>query len=213
MASSSIQSSVSSEAAVKGETLFKAAEAGNINEVTRLLGKKADITYMYKWMFDGGERASTPLMAAVVGGHAEVVKFLITRKANVNLAEPINGLTSLHFASIIENFSMIELLMSKGAKHEVRDKVGNTPLHFAAFNGNKESMACLLDHGADINAADIIGDSPLMMAASDGLLETVKLLVLRGADMKKTAKGLTALDLVAYEGRGCGFPHQCRSSF
>jgi hypothetical protein len=39
-----------------------------------------------------------------------------------------------------------------------------------------------------------------MMAASDGLLETVKLLVLKGADMKKTAKGLTALDLAAFNG-------------
>jgi ankyrin repeat protein len=51
-------------------------------------------------MVDGEERARTQnLMAAVVGGHAEVVKFLINRKANVNLAEPCNGLTALHRAA------------------------------------------------------------------------------------------------------------------
>ena len=89
MASSSRQAAVESEAAVKGEALFKAAEAGNINEVTKLLGKRADINYVYRFMLNGKESSRTPLIAAV-GGHAEVVKFFITRKANVNLAEPCN---------------------------------------------------------------------------------------------------------------------------
>jgi ankyrin repeat protein len=110
--------------AVKGEALVKAAGQGNINEVTKLLGKKADINYVDKWIFNGYERASTPLMAAVEGGHAEVVKFLITRKANVNLAEPLDGLTALHQASSLGSVATMELLMSKGAKHDVRDKFG-----------------------------------------------------------------------------------------
>ena len=65
-------------------------------------------------------------MAAVAGGHAEVVKFLITRKANVNLAEPCHGYTALHFYIGEGNLTMIELLISKGAKHDVRDKIGST---------------------------------------------------------------------------------------
>jgi ankyrin repeat protein len=111
-------------------------------------------------MNDGAERPLTPLMAAVVGGHAEAVKFLINRKANVNLADPCNGLTvlnrltALHHASVNGNVPMIELLMSKGANHDARSKVGMTPLHMAAMKGHEEAMACLLDHGADINAAD-----------------------------------------------------------
>ena len=105
-------------------------------------------------MVDGNEYAKTPLMAAVVGGHAEVVKFLITRKAIVNLADPCNGLTFLHHVSVNGNVPMIELLMSKGANHDARSKVGMTPLHMAAMKGHEEAMACLLDHGADINAAD-----------------------------------------------------------
>jgi ankyrin repeat protein len=76
-----------------------------------------------------------------------VFKFLITRKANVNLAEPCMGFTALHYTSSIGNVPMIELLMSKGAKHDVRNHVGSTPLHFAAVQGHKEAVACLLDHG------------------------------------------------------------------
>ena len=46
MDSSSIHLASSSEESVKGEALVKAAGQGNINEVTRLLGKKADINYI-----------------------------------------------------------------------------------------------------------------------------------------------------------------------
>jgi hypothetical protein len=46
------------------------------------LGKKADINYVHKWIFDGNEMANTPLMAAILGGCAEVVKF---RKAWLSL--------------------------------------------------------------------------------------------------------------------------------
>jgi hypothetical protein len=189
-----------SEVAVKGEALYKVAQAGNINEVTRLLGKKADINYVYKWIVNGKERSSTPLMAAVAGGHAEVVKFLISRKAKVDLAEPCGGLTALHCVSGQENVPMIELLMSKGAQHDLWNKVGGTPLHLAALRGHKEAVACLLDHGADINAASTKCNTPLNMAANKGHLEIVKLLVLKGADMKKQSKGLTALDMAAPEG-------------
>jgi len=68
MASSSTQSASISEVEVKGVALVKAAGQGNINEVTRLLGKKADINYVHKWIVNGNERDNTPLMAAVVGG-------------------------------------------------------------------------------------------------------------------------------------------------
>jgi hypothetical protein len=107
-----------------GEALVDAAGQDRIEEVTRLLGKKADINFVYKWTVDGKEYAKTPLMGAAAGGHAEVVKFIITRKANVNLADPCQGITALHRASDLGNVPMMELLISKGAKHDVRDKFG-----------------------------------------------------------------------------------------
>jgi ankyrin repeat protein len=188
MASSSSQSASISEVAVKGEALVKAALAGNINEVTRLLGKKADINYVNKWIIDGEEVAQTPLTAAIGGGHA-------------NLAEPCMGWTALFCASCQGNRNLVELLMSKGAKHDVRNHDGSTPLHLVAVGGHKEAVACLLDLGADINnEATHSGMTPLMIAANEGRLETVKLLVHKGADLKKRSSGLTALDMAAFKG-------------
>ena len=96
---------------------------------------------------------------------------------------------------------MIELLMSKGAKHDVGDKIGWTPLQYAAVKGQKEVQACLVDHGADIDAVSHnTGDTPLILSAHKGHLEIVKLLVLRGADMKREVDGLNALDIAALQG-------------
>ena len=143
-------------------------------------------------------------MAAVGGGHAEVVKFLITRKANMDLAEDIGGETALHCAAVIGNVSMIELLMSKGARHDVRSKFECTPLHSAAYHGRKDAVASLLDHGADINAQDNTGETPLMAArfGNHQFLDVVDILLLRGADLNLTnTDGDTALSLATSEGR------------
>ena len=99
-------------------------------------------------------------MATVFGGHAEVVKFLINRKANVNLALLCGG-TALHYACVKRNIPMMELLMSEGAQRDVRDRNGQTPLHSTASLGHQEAVACLLDRGDDINAADNMSATPL----------------------------------------------------
>ena len=77
---------------------------------------------------------------------------------------------------------MIELLMSKGAKLDVRDKEGSTPLHYAAVNGHKEAEASLLDYGADVNALSVNVGTPLMIAILKNCLPVIDLLLLRGAD-------------------------------
>ena len=124
------------------------------------MGKKADINYILKFKIHDDERAKTPLTAAVLGGHAEVVKFLINRKAYVNLAEPCNGWTALHCAVVGRNMLMIELLMSKGAKHDVKDNPRDSGsktdsiLGSATWRGPLELVQRLVDAGADVNQTD-----------------------------------------------------------
>jgi ankyrin repeat protein len=57
---------------------------------------------------------------------------------------------------------VMQLLISKGARTDVRDKLGQTPLYHAAACGQQEAAICLLDHGADVNAA---GDQGLSFDA------------------------------------------------
>lgn len=64
-----------------------------------------------------GELAQSPLMAAAHEGHAEVVKFLISRKANVNLAEPTLGWSAIHFASSRGEHSPDRTASEQGCQH------------------------------------------------------------------------------------------------
>ena len=47
-----------------------------------------------------------------------------------------------------------DLLISKGANVNARDKSGATPLHQVALKGNLAFATLLLQHGADVNARD-----------------------------------------------------------
>ena len=95
------------------------------------------------------------------------MRVLISRGAEVNNHEPCNGDTALHAAAQEGHAPVIELLISQGARIDVRSK---DALHQAAGYGHKEAAICLLDYEADFNAKDKEGVTPLFLAAQNGHL-------------------------------------------
>jgi hypothetical protein len=67
----------------------------------------------------------------------ETIKVLVELGADVNQANDY-GFTPLHGAAYIGADSLIEFLVSKGAKMEVFDKFGGTPLSVASLVVTKE---------------------------------------------------------------------------
>ena len=182
-----------------GEALVYASRDNMIVDICRLLTQGADVNYVHRWMHEGKEVSTTPLIQAALNGHADAIRVLISRGAEVNKPEPSDGNTALHAAAQEGHLLVIELLMSKGARHDVRSNYGRTPLFQAAF---KEAAICLLDHGADVNAKDNLRFTPLMLAAQEGHLPLVDLLVLRGADLDlANNEGATPLIKAAQNGR------------
>lgn len=107
----------------------------------------------------------TPLIEAVHGGNAEIVRLLAEHGADLNAADP--GYTALHAAILRRNYPALELLLDHGAATEVRVQkatptrrqsldfhfhetfVGATPLWLAARFAEPGMMRALLEHGAD----------------------------------------------------------------
>ena len=112
----------------------------------------------------------TPLLMASGRGHAPAVTLLIESGADVNKPEPCQGITALHVTAKEGHVQVMELLITKGARVDVRSNDGRTPLYLTIFDGHKEAAIYLLDHGAEVNAAAIDGYTPLPLKTSAFLL-------------------------------------------
>ena len=101
-----------------------------------------------------------------------------------------NGYTVLHHATVIEDTSVIALLLDAGANPSARSYDDHTPLHFALRHRNSAVAAILVRAGADVNTAENDGITPLHLAVYDSAVTT--LLLEAGADVHADAEG-TAL--------------------
>jgi ankyrin repeat protein len=141
-----------------------------------------------------------PLIAAAKRGERDVVRSLVSRRADVNVREA-DGTTALHWAVRADDRETVALLIRAGADVRAANQYGITPLWQAAVNGNAAVIEALLAAGADPNAALPSGETPLLVAAHTGKVDAVKALVARGADIhaKENLFGQTALMLAAAE--------------
>lgn len=101
-----------------------------------------------------------------------------------------NGYSVLHHATVIEDTSVITLLLDAGADPNARSHDDHTPLHFALRHRNNPVAAILVQAGADVNIAENDDITPLHLAVYDSAVTT--LLLEAGADVHADADG-TAL--------------------
>ena len=156
----------------------------------------------------------TPLMiAASRYGSAEVVKFLLSKGAEVNVTDKTFGpplvpigagaSTPLLEAAKIDEPATVRWLLEQGADVDAKDRADTTPLAAAVLFGNVENVKLLLAKGADVNITTKGGWTPLMYAAIRGNLEVLRLLLDRNARVNATdPSGSTALMWAAYSEYG-----------
>lgn len=96
----------------------------------------------------------TPLHMAVQSGDAAKVKSLLDDGADTE-ARDVNGWTPLFTAStLINQESIVAMLVERGAQVNPVDKFGDTPLSFATKHGYKKTIAVLQKHGATLERKD-----------------------------------------------------------
>nr|XP_009481922.1 PREDICTED: ankyrin-3-like [Pelecanus crispus] len=85
--------------------------------------------------------------------------------------------TLLHVAATNGHLTIMEYLISKGAKTDVKDKKGRTPLHRAAEKGHGDAVKVLLRCGAYMYSLDTEGKTPLDLAAQNNHSHILKMLL------------------------------------
>ena len=194
--------------------LHKAARAGNLAEVQKLLDSGADV--------NSSRQGKTPLHhAALINPNPEVVRALLDAGARVDL-EGHNDMTALHFAVVnptsmstraqsnaeannesgetARRLEVIRLLLDAGATTYAKNEDGLTPLHLAAgHHWDPEVVGTLLLAGAFVDARAENDATPLHFAAAfNGNPEVTRLLLDAGADANaQDTGGLTPLHLAS----------------
>lgn len=179
--------------AAKKFDLIAAAAAGDAAEAERLLkaGAPPDVI--------GCERM-TPLFLACRNGHAEVVRLLLSYKADLNLV-PEGEYSMLFQAVCARSAEAVAALCAAGAPVEALETCHDTALSMACHNGDVLTVKALLCAGADPNRDDGF-DKPMIFAAvHSNCAETVEAMAKGGAKVNiSLSDGYTPLDLARAKG-------------
>ncbi len=121
------------------DSLYKAAELGNLKQVKSLLQTGADPNKR-------GEDDITPLHIVSVYDYEEIARLLLDHGADVNAV--VDGeWTSLHWAAMNDSFEVAKILLDYGADINARNVSGYTPLRQAMFMGHTQLATLLRQHG------------------------------------------------------------------
>jgi ankyrin repeat protein len=175
--------------------LHAAAEVGNLECAALLLEHGADINAVandYSGPF-------TPVVQAIRCRQAEMVRFLLEKGADLNVAGGPE--TALHPFCRPAGLEMVELLIAHGADPNGVHR-NQTPLHVAARDGAPEVAAFLVSRGADLEAKNSSDNTPLHQAVESRRAEIVELLIAKGADVNARGNGnLRPLTMARWDGQ------------
>jgi uncharacterized protein len=142
-------------------------------------------------------RGMRALHFASLSGHVSICRYLFLCTRTRSSVRSNCGRTPLHLACRHGHAAVAELLISKGAQVNARDKKGRTPLFEAASRGYSDCVSVLLKSNADASAVCDSGQTPLSEATRKRMNSAVRVLaskpipttVRRGGDLKASSSG------------------------
>lgn len=133
----------------------------------------------------------TAVTHAAIGGHLEIVKYLIENGAKVE--EKIVGkVTPLAWAVLKGHTEVVRYLLKSGANVQVKIK-GTPMLNLAALSNNLEMVKCLVEYKIDINNKDHKGLTALDYAKKKNftkIVDYIEGIIKENAEKNKSSSSL-----------------------
>jgi pseudouridine synthase len=123
-----------------------------VSEMSRFLSQGADVDSLAVCSLPGsvqGEVEWTPLQAACFAGRQDVVRLLLTARADVGKARKDDGSTPLHIACYFGHAEIAVSLLAAGADLGCLDHHGNTPLDVASSDEVRAAVHDMLPSRGD----------------------------------------------------------------
>src|ERR1044071_10311697 len=108
--------------------IHEAAASGDLEKVKAMLKDNPSLVFS-----KDDKYGMTVLHAAAMNGSKQLVEFLLTNKADINV-KANGGQTALQLIATKNNKAVARLLLNNGADVNAKDNDGVTPLHVAAYN-------------------------------------------------------------------------------
>ena len=143
----------------------------------------------------------TPLLEASLGGHSDIVRYLLEQNADVNEAD-IFGRSALYYAYQNGHLDVVNMLLSKGADIKAVAAIGHTPLIKAILCGHHRLVEALTSSGASVNVKTCTGYTILDYALESGHLNIINMLISKGA-VTMSEDGQDITPLIRETVRGC----------
>lgn len=119
----------------------RAAFEGKIEDLKELVSSRENLDKI-------GLLGITPLQCAILGNNKEAVVFLLNAGARADILSTTRE-SAMHFAALINNLEILNLLKCKDLDLNQKNNTGFTPLHFAVTQEQLSSAHFLIKHGAD----------------------------------------------------------------
>ncbi len=127
------------------KTFFAAAISGDLDELK--YGLQTGTPYPVDMKNAEGK---TALMLAAEAGQLEAIKYLLTRKPDLNLTDP-EGNHALLLALTKDKSAAALLLIAAGSDVNAHNSSYTYPIHWAAHNGDLDAVKALAEKNADLN--------------------------------------------------------------
>jgi len=152
-------------------TIHEACAVGLLQHVQMMIDHKKEI------IDEISLQGFTPLGIAAHFGQEDIVKLLLTHRADPNIPSQ-NGyhVYPLHAALSANNSNISKMLIEAGAEVNAQQQGKISPLHLAAQHGNIELIILLLEHGANVQHFSTAGSSAADLAAAKGFHDIAQIL-------------------------------------